>query len=175
MQNLGYMVFDFHRDHTYSSEADRKNSGLITRDRMANAFASGPNGETVRAWLWKRLGFVKAEAVMFEMRLCGETGPFISVTDMEGFTQFEHLLKLKSTIQLHEAGYVEVQMQKDRAVKNMLEKGGADYSLCGSTVSPPLTVCMAPLQCREHGLTPPQRGPRRRETHDGSQRRAGKA
>ena len=44
LKSLSYSIVDGHNAHTYASEEDRVESGLIGRDRMLNLFVSGPFG-----------------------------------------------------------------------------------------------------------------------------------
>ena len=61
VKSLSYSIVDGHNAHTYASEEDRVESGLIGRDRMLNLFVSGPFGDQARVWIKKRLpGFREA-------------------------------------------------------------------------------------------------------------------
>ena len=124
VSKLVYIVYDHHKDHKYANEEDRKDSGLLARDKMSNFFAAGPVGDATRAFLKKRLAFGKHEDVHFKMNLSGSTEKAISVIDHESFGQFELLLGRLSSVQIAQAGMVEVKMLLDQRAKNLMEKGG---------------------------------------------------
>ena len=152
VKSLSYSIVDGHNAHTYASEEDRVESGLIGRDRMLNLFVSGPFGDQARVWIKKRLGFGKQEEVLYKMKLRGSSGRAISVTDKEGFDAFEHLLARRPSAELQHAGVVDVTMMVDVKVGKVIDKSGESYSPAGTRAQVPschgalLTLVAASLE-----------------------------
>lgn len=129
VQQLGYIVFDHHPEHTYAEEDARKDSGLLSRNKLCNFYATGLIGDSMRTWLLKRLGFGKHDAVYFKMKLSMSKDRPISVTDLESFQAYETLLSKRPCHELQRAGMVEVKMLLDTKVRNLMERDDHHVSM----------------------------------------------
>jgi len=98
---------------------------------MALFYDRGPFGDATQQDLKKRLGFGKHDEVYFKMKLAGSTEKPVSVTDRESFEEFQALLAKRSTLELQDAGMVEVKMLRDIKVRNLMDKDESAVSANG--------------------------------------------
>jgi len=123
VDGLSYVIYDYHKEHKYEKEDDRKRSRMLSLESFGNYFAEGPIGTTFKQGIKTQLGFKKLEDPILMVGLKGDKEGKQMIDDKASFKQYQnYLIQSSSSVIIDAAGIIEVEMHVRALVKNLIVK-----------------------------------------------------